>query len=95
MYPFVVTLDQDAEGKWQLPSPVLCERLPPQQVAKVTSCTWVHFYVGTIVGILFLIFLFSFSTSGVNGHDCQAKLTSQMGSLQCLQFVMVPCSYTR
>ena len=74
MYPFVLTLDQDAERKWQLPSPshVLCERLPPLQAAKVASHPWIHFYVGTIVGILFLL-MFSFSTSGVNGRECQAS----------------------
>ena len=62
MYPFVLTTDQDAERKWQLPSRVLCERLPPLQAAKVASHPWIHFYVSTIVGISFLL-IFSFSTS--------------------------------
>ena len=37
-----------------------CERLPPLQAAKVASHPWIHFYVDTIVWILFLMFSFSF-----------------------------------
>ena len=53
MYPFVLTLDQDAEKKWQLPFRVLCECLPPLQVPKVTSCPWVQFMLAQSSGYCF------------------------------------------
>ena len=76
MYPFVLTLHQDAENK-SGSSPLVCcvNVCLHSRVAKVASCPWVHFYVGTIVGILFLIFSFSFSTSGVNGG---ARVSSEV-----------------
>ena len=90
MHPFVLTADQKGGS-----CPLLCcvNVSLHSRLLRSHLVHWSIFYVGTIVGILSL--LISFSASGLDGCVGFKRVDFTYANHYGVQFLMVPCSYTR